>query len=295
MGGLTTLSIPVGLACIMLTVGLGLAVRDFAALVERRRAVALGLVLQTVVLPLLAVVVGRAFRLEAPTALGLVLIACVPGGVTSNFVTVLARGDAALSVVLTALTTLIGAFTVPVVLALAAAWLAPGSAALPNGVPLAGTAATILLVTVLPLSVGMAARALLAATVLAGLATARRLATVVFVAIVTVAVHRDWAAIEAGWQIVGPAVLAFNVAAVLAGLGLARAARLGDRLAVTLAIEGGLQNIALALVLGGSVLGVPETLVPAAIYVLVMNASALVLIAYGRRLTAPASPALPRA
>lgn len=281
---MTSLFIPLGLACIMFTVGLGLAVADFRAVAARPGTVALGVLAQMLALPLLALAIALAFALPPVPALGLVLVACVPGGVTSNFITVLARGDAALSVVLTVVTTLLGVLTVPLVLAAAMAMLDPAGLALPDRLPLGDTSRAVLLVTALPMLLGMAVRCLAPGATERGLPVARRIATALFAVIVVLAFLRDWDVVESGWRVVGPAVLAFNALAVLGGLALARAAALGDRAAVTLGIECGLQNVALALFLGGSVLGAPGLMVPAVIYVLAMNASALVLVAHGRRL-----------
>ncbi len=281
---MTSWFIPLGLACIMVTVGLGLALADFRAVAGRLSALTAGVLVQTLGLPVLAAFCAVVFDLPPVVALGLVLVACVPGGVTSNFITVLARGDAALSVVMTAATTALGLVTVPLMLAAAVALFDPQGVILPDRLSLIATVRAVLLVTLLPLTVGMIVRHWFPQRTAQLLPAARMLATLLFIAIVLAAFVRDWAIVEAGWQSVGAAVVAFNALAVCGGLFLARALRLGDRVAVTLGIECGLQNVALALFLGGSVLGVPELMVPAVLYVLAMNASALVLVGLGRRL-----------
>lgn len=287
---MTTAFIPLGLAFLMVTVGLGLALGDFRTLAARPGAVAAGLIGQLVLVPAAAFAVAWAFALPPLAALGLVLVACVPGGVTSNFITVLARGDAALSVVLTAGSTLAGLITVPLVLGLAVAVFDPRALELPASVPMADTALAVLVVTVLPMLVGMGLRALRPAAVARLLPPVRRLATLVFAAVVVAAFSGDWHLVEAHWRTVGPAVLAFNLAAVGAGLALARALALAPATTLTFAIECGLQNVALALFLAGAVLGAPAAMVPAVLYALVMNATALALVGLGRR--TGAEPAL---
>ncbi|MFP4126593.1 MAG: bile acid:sodium symporter family protein [Alphaproteobacteria bacterium] len=289
---MNTVFIPLGLAFLMVTVGLGLAVADFRALAARPLVVATGLAGQLLLVPAAAFAVAWGFALAPVPALGLVLVACVPGGVTSNFLTVLARGDAALSVVLTAGSTLAGLVTVPLVLALALRLFDPSGLALPATVPLADTARAVLAVTALPMLAGMALRALRPEAVARWLAAVRRLATVVFAAIVVVAFSGDWHVVEAHWRVVGPAVVVFNLLAVTGGLGLARLVGAAPSTTLTFGIECGLQNVALALFLGGSVLGEPALMVPAVIYVLVMNAAALALVAIGRR-TVPARALAP--
>ena len=280
---MTTVFIPLGLAVLMVTVGLGLAVADFRALVARPTVVVAGLAGQLVLVPAAAFVVAWGFALPPVAALGLVLVACVPGGVTSNFITVLARGDVALSVVLTAGSTLAGLVTVPLVLAVALRLFDPAGLTLPATVPLTDIAGAVLVVTVLPMLCGMALRALRPEAVAHRLAAVRRLATVVFAAIVVAAFSGDWHVVEAHWRTVGPAVVAFNALAVAGGLGLARLVGAPPATTLTFGIECGLQNVALALFLGGSILGEPALMVPAVIYVLVMNAAALALVAVGRR------------
>ncbi len=289
---MTSAFIPFGLAFIMLTVGLGLGGGDFRTLARRPGPVAVGLGAQLVMLPLAAFAVAWAFALPPLSALGLILVACVPGGVTSNFVTVLARGDTAMSVVLTAASTGLGVVTVPLVLAVAAATF-DAAVGLPVRLPLGETALAVLLITALPMALGMGLRASNPRLAARWLRPARQAATAVFAGIVVVAFAADWDVVEAEWRTVGPPVLAFNALAVLIGLGLGRAFGLGPRATLTLGVEAGLQNVALALFLGGSVLGAPALMVPAAIYVLAMNASALVLIAYGRRLESAALAVAP--
>ena len=280
---MTTVFIPLGLAFLMVTVGLGLAAADFRAVAIRPGVVAAGLAGQLLLVPAAAFAVASAFALPAVAAVGLVLVACVPGGVTSNFITVLARGDAALSVVLTAGSTLAGLVTVPLILALALALFDPAGLALPAALPMADTARAVLLVTVVPMLAGMAIRALGPAAVARHLRAIRRLATVVFAAVVVVAFAGDWHLVEAQWRAVGPAVVAFNALAVTGGLALARALALPAPTTLTFGVECGLQNVALALFLGGGVLGEPALMVPAVIYVLVMNVTAVVLMGVGQR------------
>jgi BASS family bile acid:Na+ symporter len=279
----TSVFIPLGLGFLMFTVGLGLAAGDFRGLATRPGVVAAGLAGQLLLVPAAAFAVAFGFALPPVAALGLVLVACVPGGVTSNFITTLARGDAALSVVLTAGSTLAGLVTVPLVLALALAVFDEAGLVLPTTLPMADTARAVLLVTVLPMLAGMALRAWRPAAVARRLGAVRRLATAVFAAIVVVAFSGDWHVVEAHWREVGPAVVAFNAVAVSGGLALARALALPPATTLTFGIECGLQNVALALFLGGGVLGEPALMVPAVIYVLVMNAATLLLVAVGRR------------
>ncbi len=281
---MTTAFIPLGLAFIMFAVGVGLAVRDFRDLARRPTIVVAGVVAQTVALPLLALVVATIFALPPVAALGLIMVATVSGGVTSNFLTVLARGDAALSVVMTATSTAVGVVTIPLILTAALSHLEPTGVGLPESLALLDTAGAILVVTALPMGLGMIVRAAAPDAARRLLGPVRRVAAVLFAAIVVAAFSRDWHVIEAHWQTVGLPVIIFNLAAVGLGLVVAWLLGAGARTGLTLAIECGLQNVALALFLGGVVLDETALMVPAVIYALVMNVTALGLLAVGRRL-----------
>lgn len=107
------------LTLLMFELGLELNIRDFLLFYKRPRPVFVGLVGQIVVLPLLAIGLGLFFRLDALFFIGLVLIACSPGGSSSNVFSMIAKGDVALSVSLTALSSVITLFTIPVIMAFA--------------------------------------------------------------------------------------------------------------------------------------------------------------------------------
>lgn len=107
------------LTLLMFELGLELNIRDFLLFYKRPRPVFVGLVGQIVVLPLLAIGLGLFFRLDALFFVGLVLIACSPGGSSSNVFSMIAKGDVALSVSLTALSSVITLFTIPVIMAFA--------------------------------------------------------------------------------------------------------------------------------------------------------------------------------
>src|SRR5690554_6179366 len=113
---LTSVVLPLALFIIMLGVGLSLVVDDFKRVVLYPKAVAIGLVNQLVLLPVVAFGLAHVFQLDPVMAVGLMLIACCPGGVTSNLITFVARGDAALSVTLTAISGVITVVTIPLIL-----------------------------------------------------------------------------------------------------------------------------------------------------------------------------------
>ncbi len=273
--------IPLGLAILMAAVGLETRLEDFRALTRARAAVALGLLTQWVALPILAAIVAEIFALPAPLAVGLVLVAAAPGGVTANFVTLMAAGDVALSVTLTVVVSLAAPLVAPLWIDLAFARFADETVA--TTVPLGPTVGAIFVTTVLPLLAALAVghrRPDLAARVRPHL---RRLSTVVFAIIVAAAVAAQWSLLAEHGLAVGPAALAYDLAAVAfvavaaSILGIDRA-RLAALVQTT-----GLRNVAVALTVAITLLGRPDVAVAATVYVFVMNAVALAHVAWTRR------------
>src|ERR1041384_3112562 len=111
-----TVFVPIGLALIMFSLGLTLALRDFALLGRNPKPVLAGLAGQLLLMPLLALAIGLIFRLPPELALGLFILVICPAGTTSNALTFVGRGNVALAVVLTALSSLITVFTIPLLL-----------------------------------------------------------------------------------------------------------------------------------------------------------------------------------
>jgi len=119
MGIVTDIVLPLVLAFMMFTLGLGLRISDFGRLLTQPRDMVTGLVFQMLLLPLVGFLLVSSWPLAPEIAMGVMLIAVAPGGVTSNFLTSLARGDVALSVSLTAVASLLSVVTIPLVLGVA--------------------------------------------------------------------------------------------------------------------------------------------------------------------------------
>lgn len=281
--------IPLGLALIMITVGLSVQLKDFRALGQQLRAVGAGLLAQIIFLPLIALSVALITKLDPVYAVGLVVLAAAPGGITSNLLTVLARGKTALSISLTILTNMMAFVTVPTILTLAV-WafsetLTPAATeqnlfALPFGKMVIG----VLVISALPLALGMAISHRLPLLAMRIEGKAKFIASAIFAAIVVTSFVSEWNAISNHWTDIGPAVILLNSLAIASALLTSRLFRLSARQILTVAIECGLQNVALALVIGQILLQDGRLMVPASMYALIMNVSVLVLIAIGRRI-----------
>jgi len=273
----TTLAslLPVGLAFIMFALGLKLSVEDFRRVLTHPVPVVLGLVAQIVLLPLTAFAIARAFDLEPTMAVGLMILAACPGGVSAAMITHLARGDTCLSITLTALTSLLSFITVPLIVGLSLAYFLGQSGAV--GYPVGQGVVGLFLITLLPVAAGVFVNH--AGWMSAGLSRALgKVATAVFVLIVIATFVTEWPSITLHFAAVGGAILLLNALTMATGAAIGTLGRLPTDGRVALAVECGIQNSALGITVAVSLLAQPALAVPSVIYAFLMNVTALLLI-----------------
>lgn len=281
---LLNVGLPVSLAIIMLSLGIGLEVADFRRILSRRRAFAIGAVSQIVLLPVAAFVTVTIFGLPPEIAVGFMLLSFCPGGVTSNILSKLAKADVALSVSLTAVISLLSMVTVPIL----AAWSIRhfmGDEA--PEVSITGLAVALFLITTLPVAIGVGIRYFateFANRVEPGLST---LATVLFVLIVAAALAGNWQLFVDNLGIMGAGLISLNIALLFIGLGLARISNLSWNECKTISIETGIQNstlgITLAALITNTESGFSPLALPSAVYGITMYAVVLPFLVWFRR------------
>jgi len=267
--------LPAGLAFIMFALGLKLSVADFRRVLTYPVAVGLGLIAQTVLLPLTAFGITALFSLEPQTAVGLMILAACPGGVTAAIITDLSRGDTCLSITLTACTSLLSFITVPLIVGFSLEHFLGEAAAVdfPVGQAIGG----LFLITLIPVAAGLVANQ--AGWLLPAIAKMiGKLATVVFLMIVFLTFYTEWPNITAHFSKVGPAILLLNVATMATGALLGAAGRLPAAGRIALAVECGIQNSALGITVAVSLLSLSGLAVPSVIYAFLMNITALGLV-----------------
>jgi len=264
-----TAAVPFGLALIMLSLGLSLRLADFRRVVTQPRGVLIGLANLLVLSPLLAFAIAKLYALEAVFAVGLVVLGASPGGTMANLLTHLARGDTALSVSMTALSSLAATVTVPLYLALA---IAHFDAPLPDSVDTTSIALRVFALTVVPLAIGMAVRARAPDWVHRHEQLAKRLAFGVFVILVAGAIVSEAADVTKHIGELVAATITLNVAAMALSFCIARVARLDLPQSTAVAIELGVHNAALAIAVGA--LLADEVSIPAAVYSVFMFVTA---------------------
>ena len=222
---------------------------------------AIGLTNLLLISPLLAFAVATLYDLEPAFAVGLVLLGASPGGTMANLLTHLARGDVALSVTMTAISSLAAVVTVPTYLALAVSHF---DASVADDVSMTGVVARVFLITIVPLSAGMWYRARDEARAAVLEPRLKKVAFTVFLLVVIGAVASEFETIADNFGTLAIAALTLNVAAMSVSFAVARLARLNDRQATAIAMELGVHNSTLAIAVGSSI---DEVLsIPAAVY-----------------------------
>ncbi len=257
-----TVLLPLALFIIMSSLGLALTLGDFKRVALYPKGATIGLVNLILLSPLLGFLIAKLFGLTAGLAVGMVLLGASPGGTTANMMTHLAKGDTALSVTMTALSSLAAVITTPLFLGLASAHFAAADVALQ--LDMGPIVVKVLLITLLPLSVGMAVRALAPAFALRIEPTAKKIATGFFALVVVAVLVAEYKAIGSNFAVVGPAVITLNVLAMTLSYQIAKAAKLDSKQSTAIAIELGVHNTTLAMAVGAMV--APALVVPAAVY-----------------------------
>ncbi|MBM3509013.1 MAG: bile acid:sodium symporter family protein [Alphaproteobacteria bacterium] len=281
MGILTDVFLPLSLAFIMFSMGLALVIDDFRRVVTAPKAFAVGALAQMVLLPLVGFSIVTVWHVEPAVAVGVVLIAACPSGVTSNLLTHLARGDTALAISLTAVISVASVVSLPVIVNLALAQFLGVTSAVE--LPIARTIVSIFLITTVPVAIGMAVKHWRGGFADRFEPIARRIATILFIVIVLAAIYQERANVVRYFTAAGPITLALNIVMMAVGFYLARLFMLNRAQSIAISIETGIQNATLAIFVATTLLRSTEIAVPGAIYGLLMFVTAGVFVVMVRR------------
>ena len=279
MDSSASILLAVAIMIIMMGMGLTLTVADFKRVAQNPKPVLLGLTNQIILLPLVALALVYFFEPPAFIAVGMILLAACPGGTSSNLVTLLAKGDLALSVSMTAINSIITIVTIPFWVGYAySAYLAEAAN---MASPTADIFKTLIVVLAVPLSIGMLIKNR-APQFADRMERPVRIASSIFLAVVILGLlAREFDLFQ---QYVGDTlgiVTALNVLTMGMGYGLAKAFGLNLKQGLTIAIESGIQNGTLTISLAVITLNQPDFAIIAAIYSLVMYALSSVPIYLG--------------
>lgn len=260
--------LPLVIAAMMLGVGMSLRVADFTALLATPRAAAIGLLGMFGLFPALAFVLAWAYPLSPELSVGLVLLAASPSASTSTLFTYLARGDAALSLTLTAVSKLLPVIIIPVYVGLAARVFTDAGTAF--SLSFADTSERLAQMVLLPTLIGMTLRHHLPAFAERVRPQLTRVAVIALIVLIIVLVYRERQALPAMLLNAGPAALSLCLLGMACIYGLCGLFRLRDTQRTAITLEVGMQSGGTAIAIAAGVLAVPAMAVPAAVYSLLM-------------------------
>lgn len=272
---LKSVFLPLSLAIVLFGMGMSLTLADFQRVFRSPKASAAGLLCQFIVLPLAALGVIWLFGLGGEIAVGLLLLSACPGGPTSNLITHLSKGDTALSVTLTAFSSVVAVFTLPLIVGQALNHFLGNAAEIQ--LPFLRTLAQLFTINILPILLGMWVRA--ARPAFADRMTRpANIISLVFLVIIIFLVFIREKNLPAQFRLAGPSVVCLNLSVmtfsylIAAFFGLARPQR------ITISIEAGIQNGTLAMAIALGLLQSASIAIPAAVYSLFMFISGALMI-----------------
>jgi|TARA_B110000240_G_C13414352_1_gene416593 BASS family bile acid:Na+ symporter len=261
--------LPISLAIIMLGMGMSLIPADFTRIIKYPKAILLGLTNQLVFLPIIGFSLAIAFDLNPIMAVGLMILATCPGGATSNLITQVCKGNIALSVTLTAIASIASILTIPFILSFALEYFGSDAGATIK-LPIMETILQIMVITVIPISIGMLIRKFKAKFAKRMEKTMRIASTVIFILVFIAVIAANFNILGKAFKEVGLATLLLNIITMGLGYLTARLFKLDVKSIISVTVESGIQNGTLALVIATSVLNNVEMGIPTGAYVIWM-------------------------
>ena len=262
---ITQIFLPISLAIIMFGMGLTLVVGDFSRLFTYPKEVFIGLCNQLIFLPLIGFLIILLFDLNSTMATGIMILSLCPGGPTSNLITQVARGNIGLSVTLTALASLITVFTIPIILSKAITYFT-GETDIVIELPIVQTMIQILVITVIPVSIGMLIRKKNEAFAARMERPMRIASTVLFIIIFLLVMFANKDLIVQAMKEVGLATLLLNLSTMALGYLTAKVFGIKGKSQISITIESGIQNGTLAFVIATTILNNVEMGLPTGAY-----------------------------
>jgi len=267
---------PIALALIMLGLGLGLTTQDFARVLKQPKDFFIGFVCQLIVLPIIAFLLIKILNTPLELALGVMIIAAAPGGVTSNVLTKFANGDVALSVSLTAIISLISILTVPFIVFKSAELLNVSYIA--NNISMLGISLKMFLVVTLPVMIGMLIRKFATNFIINNTQNIQRISILLF-ALVFIAIWiEEWDKIISFITRAGLIALILNVVMMTVGFYVAKIFASGMDQRKCISLECGLQNGTLAVFVSTQIFDNIVYMVPTAAYALIMFVTSIIFV-----------------
>ena len=283
MGIVIDVFLPLALAFIMFALGLGLTGNDFLRVAKQPRDFFVGAFSQIILLPIIAFILVKIWPIAPELAIGVMIIAAAPGGVTSNLLTSFAKGDVALSVSLTAIISLLCVITIPFIVLTSVGLLADSS--ITQDISLIGMARDMFLIVTVPVILGLLFRRFASGMALSFEPIAKKISTVLFVLVLLGAIAAERENVVSYFAQAGLITLVLNVVMMVVAYFVAHSLASGTKQKKSITIECGLQNGTLAIFVATSIFGGGMYVIPAATYSLIMFATSLIFVYLVRKIT----------
>ena len=267
---------PIALALIMLGLGLGLTGKDFLRVIQNPKDFFVGLICQLILLPVVAYILILIFNTSAELALGVMIIAAAPGGVTSNVLTKFAKGDVALSISLTAVISLVSIISVPFIIFTSAGLL--GITNISSEITMTGIALKMALVVTIPVLIGMIIRKFAENFVSSNISLIEKITNGLFAIVFLSIFIEERENIFSYLAQAGIIILVLNVSMMILAYYIAKTFASGLEQRKCIALEVGLQNGTLAVFVATSIFDDVIYLVPTAAYALLMYITGFIFI-----------------
>ncbi len=261
--------LPLSLAIIMLGMGMSLIPADFTRIIKYPKAILIGLTNQFIFLPIIGFSLAIAFSLSPAMAVGLMILATSPGGPTSNLITQVCKGNIALSVTLTAITSIVSILTIPFILSYVLEYFGNGTNVTIK-LPIIDTIIKIMGITVIPILIGMLIRRFKPNFARRMKKPMRIASTVIFILVFIAVIAANFNIVGKAMKEVGLVTLLLNILTLGLGYLTARLFKLNLKSVISITVESGIQNGALAFVIATSILNNVEMGIPTAAYAIWM-------------------------
>ena len=272
---------PLCLAIIMFILGLGLTINDFLRVIKYPKNFLVGFICQVILLPVIAFILINLITLTPEIALGVMIIAAAPGGVTSNVLTKFANGDVALSVSLTAIVSLISIATVPFIVFHSAEFL---EIEILKEIAMSSIATKMFFVVTVPVLLGMIIRKLKQDLVIAYESLFQKISIILFLIVFAAIWVEEWGEIMSYIKTAGLISIILNMTMIIIGFYVAKFLVSGIAQRKSISLECGLQNGTLAVYVATQLFDQKVYLVPTAAYVLIMFVTSIFFVLLVRKI-----------
>ena len=263
--------LPLSLVFIMFTLGAGLTIEDFKNIVREPKAFGVGIINQMIILPIVAFFILFFIKLPDEMAVGIMILACCPGGVTSNIITKLAKGDTALSISYTAVASIVSVITLPLIVGFSIQYFLGSNAPTINILSLG---LTMFFITTIPVTLGLYSNTKYNNITVRFISIANKISTILFIIIVIGALASEWDLFIENLYTLAPAIITLIVIMLFIGYRSALWFGISKNKAITISIESGIQNATVGITIGSLILnqgaGLSVLSLPSGVYGILM-------------------------